>query len=103
MTTRRQTDDDDRDGDDVTEPSATAMKELGRPEYLRRCYVVGRTTIRDRVVTYEVIVGDWIVWWKSNAFGHAEEHRAGGAAFVRLAREQERVMHEWADKIRAAE
>lgn len=80
-------------------PSDAALKELNKPEYLRACSVVGRTTIRDATITYEVLVGDWIVWYRTGAFGQDAAHRAGGAAFIGLAREQEQVMHDWADKI----
>jgi len=82
-------------------PSTAALAELTRPEILRACDVTGRTTIRDAAITYEVLVGEWIVWARAGEFGHEEAHRAGGAAFASLAREQERVMHEWADRILA--
>lgn len=84
---------------DMLKPSDAALKELNMPEYLRACDVVGRTTIRDAAITYEVVVGDWIVWCRVGIFGDDRRHRAGGAAFVGLAKEQEDVMHEWADRI----
>jgi hypothetical protein len=87
-----------RNTDQLT-PSDAALKELNMPEYLRVCDVVGRTTIRDSAVTYEVVVGDWIVWYRVCEFGHVQSHRAAGSAFVGIARQQEDVMHEWADKI----
>jgi hypothetical protein len=83
-------------------PSERALKELNMPEYLRACDVVGRTTICDATIRYEVIVGDWIVWSRTGQFGSDTAHRPAGAAFQGLAHEQEKQMHEWADKILAA-
>ena len=80
-------------------PSDAALKELNMPEYLRACHVVGRTTIRDGAVTYEVLVGDWIVFHQVCEFGQDEAHRAAGAAFRLVAQAQENAMHEWADRI----
>jgi hypothetical protein len=84
---------------DISEPSEAARKELNMPEYLRACDVVGRFIIRDATVAYEVLVGDWIVWRKVGHFGRDDAHRAGGEAFRALSQEQEKVMHDWADKI----
>lgn len=83
----------------ITGPSDAALKELNDPKYLQSCCVVGRTTLCDASVRYEVVIGDWIVWMRTGKFGRDDAHRAGGAAFVGFAREQKAAMHDWADKI----
>lgn len=89
--------------EDRLSPSDVALKELNNPDYLRSCNVCGRTTIRDAAITYEVIVGGWIVWVRYGQFGRDDAHRAAGIAFYGLSREQEEIMHEWADRILAVQ
>lgn len=67
-----------------------------------RC-VVMKTAILDDFIDYSVEVGEYVVWQQRVEFGESRAHRAAGAAFVGIAQKQERVAHDWADKICAVQ
>lgn len=61
------------------------------------------TCILDTEIHYSVAVGGTFVWYWNVEFGRADAHRAASQAFVHIAQQQEKVAHEWAERIREAQ